>query len=307
VVTGVPVLQAVYRYGAGEHARLFVQGSVATTAAAGTALTIELTSTGVNIGSVQATADGTGTAAFQTVLSADVALGQGVSAALGSSSSALMTVGTGPDTSGDGVPDWIRALAAGSPAATGSEFVALPSAVGNAVVTLDAGTHQLTNVHALTPPPGADSSAFPFGMFGFDVTGVAPGGSADVQITLPAGDQPSEYLKWDPTTGAITNFAFDGTTGATFDGNVITLHLVDGGRGDADGSANGVISDPGGPADPGTGNGNTALPSDAGANAGVVPLVMLVAPDQRRPAGWVGEPVGPGRSAAGAGPGDRLG
>src|SRR5262249_33776479 len=40
---------------------------------------------------------------------------------------------------------------------------------------------------------------------------------------------------------------FDGTTGAEIQDNVITLHLVDGGRGDADGVANGVIVDPGGP------------------------------------------------------------
>src|SRR5262249_35858589 len=40
---------------------------------------------------------------------------------------------------------------------------------------------------------------------------------------------------------------FDGTTGAEIKDNVITLHLVDGGRGDADGIANGRIVDPGGP------------------------------------------------------------
>ncbi|MCI0459902.1 MAG: hypothetical protein L0Z62_23370, partial [Gemmataceae bacterium] len=50
-------------------------------------------------------------------------------------------------------------------------------------------------------------------------------------------------LKVKPTTGALSRFPFDGSTGAEIDGNIITLHLVDGGRGDADGLANGVILD----------------------------------------------------------------
>ena len=40
----------------------------------------------------------------------------------------------------------------------------------------------------------------------------------------------------------------DGETGAQINGNTITLHFVDGARGDDDLEANGQISDPGGPA-----------------------------------------------------------
>ena len=44
-------------------------------------------------------------------------------------------------------------------------------------------------------------------------------------------------------------FLYDGETGAEINGNVITLHFVDGKRGDDDlDSTNGVIVDPGGPA-----------------------------------------------------------
>src|SRR5262249_47193292 len=43
-------------------------------------------------------------------------------------------------------------------------------------------------------------------------------------------------------------FTFDGTTGAEFRDGLIVLHLMDGGRGDDDRLANGVIVDPGGPA-----------------------------------------------------------
>ena len=64
---------------------------------------------------------------------------------------------------------------------------------------------------------------------------------------MPAGFTPDGYVKQDPATGALQRFDFDGTTGAVVNGDVVTLHFVDGGRGDADGVANGVIVDPGGP------------------------------------------------------------
>jgi hypothetical protein len=41
---------------------------------------------------------------------------------------------------------------------------------------------------------------------------------------------------------------FDGTTGAEIAGNLITLHFQDGARGDADVTADGVVTDPGAPA-----------------------------------------------------------
>src|SRR5207248_10287105 len=86
----------------------------------------------------------------------------------------------------------------------------------------------------------------PWGQFDFHVLHVHPGGSAIVTLTLPAGSYPTGYDLIDPATGLPESFLFDGTTGAEFHGNVVTLHFVDGGRGDADGVANGVISDPGG-------------------------------------------------------------
>jgi hypothetical protein len=84
------------------------------------------------------------------------------------------------------------------------------------------------------------------GYAGFDVTGLAPGGSTTVEVTLPAGDMPNVVLNYGPTSTDPTprwyEFIFDGTTGAQFAGNVITLHYVDGLRGDADLNANGLIT-----------------------------------------------------------------
>ena len=46
----------------------------------------------------------------------------------------------------------------------------------------------------------------------------------------------------------LYEFTFDGETGAEFNGNEVTLHFVDGKRGDSDLTADGVITDPGTPA-----------------------------------------------------------
>jgi len=98
-------------------------------------------------------------------------------------------------------------------------------------------------------PAGAE---FPAGFIKFNVTGLAVGGSTTVQIILPTGVTPNAYWKFGPEPGKATphwyEFEFDGTTGAQFSANVITLNFVDGLRGDADLTADGVITDPGAPA-----------------------------------------------------------
>jgi hypothetical protein len=65
-----------------------------------------------------------------------------------------------------------------------------------------------------------------------------------VRIQLPAPI--SAYYK--QVAGVWETFSFDGSTGAQFVGDEITLTLQDGGRGDSDGLANGRVVDPGAPA-----------------------------------------------------------
>jgi hypothetical protein len=95
-----------------------------------------------------------------------------------------------------------------------------------------------------TPPEKSDFLAillssgltFDYGYAGYQVTGVAPGGSADVVLTLPAGPQPDTFYNYGPELGKPTphwyEFLYDGTTGAKINGNVVTLHFVDNMRGD---------------------------------------------------------------------------
>lgn len=115
-------------------------------------------------------------------------------------------------------------------------------------ITIDARGQAIVNARGVRSAPRAtEDIALPYGMFAFDVTGIEIGGSAVVDIVLQEGARADTYYKVDPLSGELFEFTYDGATGAVIDGNRITLHLVDGGRGDYDGVANGVIIDPGGP------------------------------------------------------------
>ncbi|MGI9030457.1 MAG: choice-of-anchor U domain-containing protein [Ilumatobacteraceae bacterium] len=102
-------------------------------------------------------------------------------------------------------------------------------------------------VRALVVPPAPTAPAgaqFSTGLFAFDVRVGAAGGSADVRIHLPPDAAPDRYFKlhnetWIDVSGQVL-----------FSGNVLTLTLIDGGLGDDDDAANGVIVDPGGPSSP---------------------------------------------------------
>jgi len=153
--------------------------------------------------------------------------------------------GTNPsyDGNGDGIPDWVQGYVASFHTKTGA-YITLSSPCWTS----------LKNIQAVDNPSPADSPPgvqWPFGFINFTITGVSPGGSAVVQLNLPTGTTINTYYKYGKTPGnAIPHwyeFLYDGTTGAEINGNIITLHFVDGGRGDNDITANGVIIDPSSP------------------------------------------------------------
>jgi hypothetical protein len=130
----------------------------------------------------------------------------------------------------------------------GTDVATIAAATTHQAVTIQSPGHRIQNVQALAPP--ATGVNLPLGLFGFKVLDVAPGGSATVTMILPQDVHVSSYYKQDPATGRMTPFDYDGQTGAEIHGNVVTLHFVDGARGDADSAANGIIFDPGGPGSP---------------------------------------------------------
>jgi hypothetical protein len=112
----------------------------------------------------------------------------------------------------------------------------------------DAGT--VANAAPIAGQPGGASSSFnyPVGFFNYNVTGLAPGQKVNVTITLPAGSNPTTYMKCGTGTSAACSALAAGEF--QISGNTVTLTLTDGGPGDADGKADGVITDPGAPAVP---------------------------------------------------------
>jgi uncharacterized repeat protein (TIGR01451 family) len=94
------------------------------------------------------------------------------------------------------------------------------------------------------PKAGKPALVFPHGFFSFNITGLTPGQTVVVTITLPdnvlVGTQ---YWKYHASEGGWVQIPMGSDDGD----NVITITLVDGGLGDDDGTANGVIVDQGGP------------------------------------------------------------
>ena len=94
---------------------------------------------------------------------------------------------------------------------------------------------------------------FPYGFFEFTIQNVGAGGAATLNLHVPHGEAQDTYYKFGPTpddpNNKWYNFMLESATqtGAEINGDVITLHFVDGQRGDDDLQANGTIYDQGGP------------------------------------------------------------
>jgi hypothetical protein len=149
------------------------------------------------------------------------------------------------DGNGDGTPDRLQENVA--------SFVTYAED-GNHYITLETPSNQrFVYAYALrdfdTPPPSGVN--LPYGLFTFMVSGIEKGGGTTVTI-YPDGPLPQTYYKYGKTPDISQDhwyeFIYDGTAGAEKAGDAIVLHLVDGGLGDHDLTANKNITDPGGPA-----------------------------------------------------------
>ena len=144
------------------------------------------------------------------------------------------------DGNGDGIPDYLQGNAASLPTHDGQEYVTLET------------SESFSNVDAIEPPPGAPPGAdLPLGCFDFTIDDLQPGSAITVTLHLPPGTPLDNYYKYGPTPNNPNDhwyeFTFDGETGAVINESTITLHLVDGKRGDHDLNTPGRIREPGGP------------------------------------------------------------
>lgn len=92
---------------------------------------------------------------------------------------------------------------------------------------------------SIEPAPSLPSGQVsPSGTISYTISELPIGGSQDVVIALPTGSAPTAVYK-DTAAGLV-----DVSSIATITGDTIVMHLTDGGFGDEDGIANGVIVDP---------------------------------------------------------------
>ncbi|MEQ9619826.1 MAG: VCBS repeat-containing protein [Deltaproteobacteria bacterium] len=128
--------------------------------------------------------------------------------------------------------------------------------VGDVTIISPEGT-VISGAEQVTPecPDMIDGliAEYPLGFFTYKVSNVTPGGTIQVEYMLPPGAGPfSRFFKFGPTPDNPVphcyEFTFDGTTGTQFlpNGNIL-LTIMDGGRGDSDLTADGMVTDPGGP------------------------------------------------------------
>lgn len=143
----------------------------------------------------------------------------------------------GAPNNGDGNDD-------GIPDAEQGNVTSLPGTAGG-YLTLETSDGSLDGVTAIDPasqpaPPAGVS--LPRGLVGFSVIDLTPGATVQVKLFVHGGPVLTRYFKLHD--GVWQEF----TQHASFDGNVITLTLLDGGAGDDDDTEDGTIVDPSGPA-----------------------------------------------------------
>ena len=181
------------------------------------------------------------------------------------------TIDDSVDSDGDGVSDCLDEYPFDASIAT-------PALPGGNTMTVETASGSLEAVQVVAADDATNQQGRPedqdflYGLLSYRITGLNVGETVSVTLTypavLPAG---SVIYKYDDVTGFV-EFG-----GAMINGDTVTLTLTDGGEGDSDGQANGVIVDPVGVAVPAA----PSSPSRGGGGGAVGWLVWLVL------AGWL--------------------
>ncbi|MCA9138079.1 MAG: pre-peptidase C-terminal domain-containing protein, partial [Planctomycetales bacterium] len=148
--------------------------------------------------------------------------------------------GNGGDSNRDGVSDWVQNKVATFPEAGRGRFVSIASASGTFENVRTSVQRDFSNLHRM-----------PSGLIEFELTNIPPGSVQSIDVQLGSDNVSERLVKQNEETGRWEEFVFDGTTGAIRNAEGFTLYVQDGGRGDADGVANGTIVDPFGYDQPG--------------------------------------------------------
>jgi hypothetical protein len=148
------------------------------------------------------------------------------------------------DGNADGIPDYEQSNVSSFLTYDGQNYVTLVVPSGKEI-------SQLKVTDNPSPSDTPENAEFPFGFFDFSIDGLTPGEAVSVTLILHNAPTISKYYKYGMTPDILSphwyEFTYDSQTGAEINGNVITLHFVDGLRGDEDITVNGSIKEPGGP------------------------------------------------------------
>lgn len=161
-------------------------------------------------------------------------------------------------TSVNGVYQWSCEAAPWPATACSAPWAQTPTASGSASADVSAGWTFRSAAFVAAESVGSSppNVSFPHGLFDFVLEGGTPGSTAELTVTYPSAlPSGAVYWKYGPTP--IGHGCVDAPScatphwyvfpGAIIEGNSVRLTIVDGGLGDDDLSANGVIVDAGGP------------------------------------------------------------
>jgi hypothetical protein len=181
------------------------------------------------------------------------------------------TIAASPDDDDDGVPDneddHPGNKGKGSPPSSrgkGKFLVDVTDTPGASLAFTEGIAETSASLNQAGKPSGYE---FPDGLVSYQVIGVVPGSTVTVKVTVPSGiPAGSKVYKVGPA-------GFQEVGNPAIQGSTVTLTLTDGGQGDSDGVANGVIVDPVGVAAPvASGSGSLDLSnSSSGGGCAVVP------------------------------------
>jgi hypothetical protein len=173
------------------------------------------------------------------------------------------TIAASPDTDDDGVPDneddHPGDKGKGSPPSSrghGKFLVDVTATAGTSLAFTEGIAETDASLNQAGKPSGYE---FPDGLVSYQVIEVAPGSTVTVKVTFPSGiPAGSKVYKVGPA-------GYQEVVNPVIHGATVTLTLTDGGTGDSDGLANGVIVDPVGVAAPAaSGTGSIDLSSASG-------------------------------------------
>jgi len=123
------------------------------------------------------------------------------------------------------------------------------TATGTGTASFSTLNGYITDLTASTelelPCPPRPDLDFPFGLFSFTVNGITPGSTVTIVIILPS-NAPTNIQYWKCINGNWVDCT--SLLGSNNGDSILTITITDGGLGDRDGAANGIIVDPGGPA-----------------------------------------------------------